>query len=132
MGSRSLRGLRGLVPILFAVVCASAGCRIFDQKVRTLSSSAPNLVLIVCPNPQNPHGQVTLALDGVTIFRGALNQERRFALSTSPGWHRLDTYLGEGYHHTTVVNTAAPKWVRIAREPSKAEGVGVHVTEFPQ
>lgn len=90
---------------------------------------------IIAANASRKAERVQVMVDGrVVVAADVAGRSRNapVALDVSPGWHRIETATSGGARHRAMVDGNRTKWIRVQREPSKPEGVGVHVTEYPQ
>jgi hypothetical protein len=60
------------------------------------------------------------------------SRQKAVQVPVTPGWHSVETRTSGGSRHRAMVAGDRTKWIRVQRDPSKPEGVGVHVTEYPQ
>jgi hypothetical protein len=129
--------LRALPAALTLTLALFQGCHTPRDKsslaAKDARSSATPFHFSVKPGA-NLAETMEIRLDGRVVFStsaGATTFLHRFDVFMTPGWHRVQTSTSTGASHTAVVQSDREKWIRVAREPAKPEGIGVHVTEFP-
>ena len=90
---------------------------------------------IAVANASGSAERVEVMLDGTVVLDAQVagrSKNTAVAVPVTPGWHRIETRTSGGGRHRAMVEGDRTKWIRVQREPRKPEGVGVHITEYPQ
>lgn len=121
--------LLALIPLVL-VGCAGHG----RAPVTPPATSSGPAFSFVIGNMGRVEEHFTILLDGVTVFDGPVRPGERRPIGrvgVTSGWHKVESRTVAGIRHQAIVDANRDKWIRILREPSKPEGVGVHITEYP-
>ena len=127
------RRFRCLLLLLLPLLCGCAGRGSDTIAHNDTTASGPRLSLTV-GNRGRLSERFLVQVDNQKVFDDTIVPGQSRSISPLPlkkGWVRVDTQIGSGIRHQAMVEGNRDKWVRILREPSKPEGVGVHVTEYP-
>jgi hypothetical protein len=126
---RSRSMLFVLLPLLAG--CAGRGSEPIAKGPAT--PSGPRLTITV-GNRGRQTERFVVRVDDKNVFDATVAPGQTRSVDPLPlkkGWVKVNTKTDSGINHQAMVEGNRDKWVRILREPTKPEGVGVHITEYP-